>query len=439
MRCAIYTRKSIEERQDAEYGSLENQRAYCSAYIASQAGTGWRELPTGYDDNGYSGGSLKRPALERLRADIAIGVVDIVVVYKIDRLSRSLRDFVNLVAEFERSSVTFVSVTQSFNTGNSMGRLTLNVLLSFAQFERELTGERLRDWFAGARARGMWMHGRPPYGYRASSKILVIDEPEAACVRHAFARYPKLGSARLLADELNARGWLNNMGRPWSKRTVTEMLQNPVYLGHLRHNGSSMPGIHPPLIAMAAWRKVQATIASSARRRAALLRPPEPAALKGLIADANGRPMIHVAVPRKGKVYRYYVPSIRRYGAGTCSLNRFRAEPLERAVLDLVDRLAGAPQVYKDAAAAAGMVRRLVSAVTVHPHHMTVTLIGGATVDAPHAGQMQITRRPRQPPSWFAEAMKMVDAGKSPWSVAVEMRIPIGSFYRIMHRWRNKT
>lgn len=190
MRCAIYTRKSVDEGLDAAFTTLDNQREYCSAYIASQGGSGWQELPQHYDDGGWSGGNLKRPALTQLRADITAGLVDIVVVYKIDRLSRSLRDFANLVAEFEACHVTFVAVTQAFDTGTAMGRLTLNVLLSFAQFERELTGERLRDWFAGARRRGLWMHGPAPLGYtRTGDGGLTINEAEAEIVRLIFRRY----------------------------------------------------------------------------------------------------------------------------------------------------------------------------------------------------------------------------------------------------------
>ena len=436
MRCAIYTRKSSDERLNAEYNSLDNQRAYCSAYIMSQAGDGWEEAPKTYDDGGFSGGNLKRPGLTALRADLAAGKIDIVVVYKIDRLSRSLRDFANLIAEFDQHGVTFVSVTQSFNTASAMGKLTLNILLSFAQFERELTGERLKDWFAGARARGMWVHGKPPYGYRAVDLRLEIDESEAACVRYAFAHYSQYGSAKILASVLHQRGWLNNYQRPWRKRTLTDMLQNPVYIGKLRHHGKLLPGTHEPIVTMSAWRKVQDAIAASARRRKPLSRPPVLGLLKGLIVDANGAPMIHVPVHhRNGKIYRYYIPSDKRYGVGACSMHRFQAGPLENCVLSLLERLTGRPQVYPDMYVACGQIRKIVRQVRVWPDRMSVTMVTGAMLEAEHAGRMQITHKPRTPPEWLPRAVELMEQGATPHKTARDMGISIGSFYRILHRW----
>jgi site-specific DNA recombinase len=214
VRCAVYTRKSSEEGLDMEFNSLDAQREACEAYIASQMPEGWMLVHDRYDDGGVSGGTLERPALKGLLADIERGQVDVVVVYKIDRLSRSLMDFAKLVEVFERRNVTFVSVTQSFNTTTSMGRLTLNVLLSFAQFEREVIGERIRDKFAASRKKGMWMGGFVPLGYRVENRKLVIDTKEAGTVRMIFERFLKVGSATLVARALNAEGVTTRRGKP---------------------------------------------------------------------------------------------------------------------------------------------------------------------------------------------------------------------------------
>ena len=242
MRCAIYTRKSVAEREDRVFTTLDNQRAFCSAYIASQAGQGWIEMPARYDDGGFSGGTLHRPALDRLREDARAGLIDMVVVYKIDRLSRSLKDFANLVDEFEKQNVNFTAVTQSFDTSNAMGKLTLNILLSFAQFERELTGERLTDWFAGARARGQWTRARP-YGYaKINGNDLVPDPVEAAVVREIFRLYCRYQSCQSVANRLHELGLTNTAGRPWSASMVLHTIKHRVYLGEMTYRGSSMPG-----------------------------------------------------------------------------------------------------------------------------------------------------------------------------------------------------
>src|SRR5271168_4013490 len=206
LRCAIYTRKSSEEGLEQEFNSLHAQREACEAFIKSQRHEGWSCLPQGYDDGGRSGGNMERPALQLLLADIRDGKVDVVVVYKIDWLTRSLADFAKIVEIFDAKGVSFVSVTQQFNTTTSMGRLTLNVLLSFAQFEREVTGERIRDKIAASKRKGMWMGGVPPLGYTATDRKLVVVEAEAETVRHIFRRYAALGSVRLLKEELEAQG-----------------------------------------------------------------------------------------------------------------------------------------------------------------------------------------------------------------------------------------
>ncbi len=226
LRCAVYTRKSSEEGLDQEFNSLHAQREACEAYIASQRSEGWVLVRDQYDDGGVSGGTLERPGLKRLMADIEDGLVDVVVVYKIDRLSRSLADFAKLVEVFDRNAVTFVSVTQSFNTTTSMGRLTLNILLSFAQFEREVTAERIRDKVAASRRKGMWMGGVPPYGYRVENRKLVVDEVAAEHVRWIFARFLEIGSCTILAKEVEAKGLRTSRGNRIDKKYLYRMLSN---------------------------------------------------------------------------------------------------------------------------------------------------------------------------------------------------------------------
>jgi site-specific DNA recombinase len=277
LRCAIYTRKSSEEGLEQEFNSLDAQREACGAYIASQRAEGWIVLPTEYDDGGFSGGTLERPALQRLLADIDAGLVDVVVVYKIDRLSRSLMDFSKLVEVFDRNAVTFVSVTQSFNTTTSMGRLTLNILLSFAQFEREVIGERIRDKFAASRKRGMWMGGWTPLGYDVVDRKLVVNEAEADLVRHIFARFLELGSVTLLLRELRQVGAITKQGKTFDKGTVYKLLNNRVYVGEAVHKGAAYPGEHAALIQPGMFERVQAILATngrSVRRAPAGARPP---------------------------------------------------------------------------------------------------------------------------------------------------------------------
>lgn len=225
-----------------EFNSLDAQREACEAYAASQKAEGWVALRDRYDDGGFSGGTLERPGLQRLLTDIEAGLIDVVVVYKIDRLSRALMDFAKIVEVFDRHNVTFVSVTQSFNTTTSMGRLTLNILLSFAQFEREVIGERIRDTFAASRKKGMWMGGFVPLGYDVKDRKLVINDTEAALVRHFFERFLQLGSVTLLVRELHAEGRVTKRGKPFDKGIVYKLLNNRVYVGEAVHKGRSYPG-----------------------------------------------------------------------------------------------------------------------------------------------------------------------------------------------------
>lgn len=424
MRCAIYTRKSVDEGLDAAFTTLDNQRDYCAKYIASQAGEGWTELPAHYDDGGWTGGNLKRPALTQLRADIAAGLVDVVVVYKIDRLSRSLRDFANLVAEFEALKVTFVSVTQSFDTGTAMGRLTLNVLLSFAQFERELTGERLRDWFANARERGLWPRRRP-FGYDKSEGRLVINPVEAEIIRQIYKLYPRFKSARIIANILNAAGNLNSSGRPWTKHAVVSALSNRLYCG--RHPNPTMADkqTHEPIIDIKTWRATQRLTASRGRSRKEERSPPRDALLKGMIFGPRGHAMLHLPVKgRNGQEYRYYVlTDTHRYGRGTSPMGRFRAADLERQIIGLVERLmqvddlrakiakrlpSGRQAAAEDRIEAElfGAVRRLVLRVDVGTENIVAGLVGGARIEMPLIGQIAETQRTR---GWWRDR-SIIDA-----------------------------
>src|SRR6267154_919761 len=263
VRCAIYTRKSSEEGLEQEFNSLQAQREACEAFIDSQRHEGWVCLRTAYDDGGFSGATMARPALQQLLADIAAGRVDTVVVYKIDRLTRSLTDFAKIVEILDAKGASFVSVTQQFNTTTSMGRLTLNVLLSFAQFEREVTGERIHDKIAASKKRGMWMGGVPPLGYEARDGRLVVVDSEAETVRFIFSQYPELGLIGLLrealdAQELTSKCWTSASGRLWGGQPFARgalylMPQNRIYRGEIVHKERSYPGEHAPIIDPELW------------------------------------------------------------------------------------------------------------------------------------------------------------------------------------------
>jgi DNA invertase Pin-like site-specific DNA recombinase len=307
LRCAIYTRKSSEEGLDMEFNSLDAQREACEAYIASQRSEGWAAIREPYDDGGVSGGTLERPALQRLLADVEAGLIDVIVVYKIDRLSRSLMDFARLVEIFDRNQVTFVSVTQSFNTTTSMGRLTLNILLSFAQFEREVIGERIRDKFAASRKRGMWMGGYVPLGYDVRDRKLIINEAEAATVQMIFKRFVAIGSATKLAKALVAEGVRTKSGRLVDKGYIYRLLNSRVYPGEATHKGVSYPGEHAPIIDRSLWDKVHSILQISPRLRAANARARTPALLKGLIFTETGCAMTPAFTKKGSRQYRYYV------------------------------------------------------------------------------------------------------------------------------------
>lgn len=346
VRCAVYTRKSTEEGLDMEFNSLDAQREACSAYIASQRSEGWVELADQYDDGGFSGGTLERPALKRLMTDIEAGRVDVVVVYKIDRLSRALMDFARLVEVFDRCGVTFVSVTQSFNTTTSMGRLTLNVLLSFAQFEREVIGERIRDKVAASRRRGMWMGGFVPMGYRVENRKLVVHEAEAAVIRRIFERFVKVGSATLLARQLRAENVRSHRGRVVDKGALYRILRNRVYVGLAVHKGVAYPGEHAAIVSQSLWDKVQSILQESPRVRGCRARAATPALLKGLLFGPTGRAMSPTHTRKHGKLYRYYVCQAALKGEAELSpIRRVSAAAIEAAVIDQLRALLKSPEV----------------------------------------------------------------------------------------------
>src|SRR6202166_852476 len=316
VRGAVCTRKSSEEGLEQEFNSLQAQREACEAFIKSQRHEGWVCLPDGYDDGGLSGATMERPALQQLLAEIQAGRVDIVVVYKVDRLTRSLADFAKIVEIFDAKGASFVSITQQFNTTTSMGRLTLNVLLSFAQFEREVTGERIRDKIAASKKKGMWMGGVPPLGYQVRDRGLVVVDSEAETVRCIFRRYAELGSIRLLQEELDAQGlrskcWTSASGRlrggkPFARGALYLMLQNRIYRGEIVHKELSYPGEHTPIIDQELWDTVQAQLAGNAAQRNAGGRAAQPSLLAGMLFDGDGNRMTPSHAVKKGTRYRYY-------------------------------------------------------------------------------------------------------------------------------------
>jgi DNA invertase Pin-like site-specific DNA recombinase len=364
VRCAIYTRVSTDERLDMEFNSLDAQREAALSYIQSQKHEGWILVGDRYDDGGFSGGSMERPALQRLLRDVESGVVDVVVVYKVDRLSRSLTDFARIVEIFERHNASFVSVTQQFNTTTSMGRLTLNILLSFAQFEREVIGERIRDKFAASRRKGMWMGGVPPLGYDVRDRKLVVNENEAELVRLIFNRLLRVGSATKLAQELRRAGhmtksWTTQNGRhrpgkSIDKGALYKVLNNRVYLGEAVHKGTSYPGEHEAIIDRPTWDKVQAILAEKTVARANGARAQTPALLRGLIFAPGGRAMTPSHSRKNGRLYRYYVSTDAiRQGYSECAVRSVPAAEVEEAVVSQVRHLLQTPEVIARTWAAA--------------------------------------------------------------------------------------
>jgi len=344
-RCAIYTRKSTEEGLEQTFNSLDAQREACAAYIMSQAHEGWELVDEHYDDGGWSGGNMVRPAVRQLLVDIAAGKVDVIVVYKVDRLTRSLADFARIVEALDKAGASFVSITQAFNTTTSMGRLTLNVLLSFAQFEREVTSERIRDKVAASKRKGMWMGGPVPLGYRLSDRRLFIEESDAETVRLIYRRYAEVRSIGLVADELagvgvrskvrNFKNGRSSGGVIFTPGSISQLLKNPLFAGKVKHRGELYEGEHDAIIDAALWEQVQSILQSNTCERQLGLRVRSPSLLKGLITDPDGRPMKPTFTTKGDRQHRYYLTRLKP-GERRDSAWRVPAGDIERAVLDCV-------------------------------------------------------------------------------------------------------
>ncbi len=344
-RCAIYTRKSSEEGLEQTFNSLQAQRQACEAYVESQVGEGWRIVPTAYDDGGFSGATMERPALKQLLSDIKERRVDVIVVYKVDRLTRSLADFAKMVEIFDRYGVSFVAVTQQFNTITSMGRLTLNVLLSFAQFEREVTGERIRDKIAASKQKGMWMGGTVPLGYDVRDRILAVNQKEAETVRLIFDLYCQLKSVRLVRDELDrqsivskarvSKGGVRSGGVRFERGALYQVLANPIYIGEIRHKQTTHPGQHEAIIEKSVWEKVQRLLVERAARARGSASKKASGLLMGKLFDENGEPLYACGAKKGNRSYRYFVSRRLVRGASTKDQSGWRlaAQEIERVVL----------------------------------------------------------------------------------------------------------
>jgi len=360
IRCAVYTRKSSEEGLEQSFNSLHAQREACESYILSQRHEGWQLIPTGYDDGGFSGGTMERPALKKLMADIAAKRIDTVVVYKVDRLTRSLMDFARIVEQFDKQGISFVSVTQQFNTTTSMGRLTLNVLLSFAQFEREVTGERIRDKIAASKKKGMWMGGVVPIGYDLQDRHLLLHPEDAEQVRNIYRLYIEAGSVYKLQQTLEQKGIRSKKrvsrtgrasgGLPISRGALYELLQNRIYLGEITHKGISYPGKQPAIIDQELWDRVQDQLKANLQAPMRRPRATEQSLLMGLLYDEKGNRFTPSHTNKKGQRYRYYVSQeiIKNPGKGTVGPIRVPAQEIENLVASQLTSLLQSPQRLLD-------------------------------------------------------------------------------------------
>ena len=380
-RCAVYTRKSSEEGLEQDFNSLHAQREACEAFIRSQRSEGWRLIETAYNDGGLSGGTLERPALQRLFADIAQHRVDTVVVYKVDRLTRSLMDFAKMVELFDRHGVSFVAVTQQFNTTTSMGRLTLNVLLSFAQFEREVTSERIRDKIAASKRKGLWVGGMAPLGYDTKDRKITVNEPEAEVVRTIFRRYLKLGSINLLLADLRKSGLATKVrklrtggtvgGIPFGRGPLAHMLRNRFYIGQVVFKGEVLAGEQPAIVNRTLFDEVQAKLAEQLNNHTTTRMKSE-ALLVGRIFDDRGNRMSPTHARKRGIKYRYYLSSALLEGqpGRSGSIRRVPAVEIETLVIRSVREhfKLKEPTDEKD------LVNNHVERVEVQPDHLVIQL-----------------------------------------------------------------
>ena len=417
VRCAIYVRKSTEEGLDKEFNSLDAQREACSAYIASQRHEGWEPLKEHFEDGGFSGGNLNRPGLQRLLQAMREGKLDVIVVYKVDRLTRSLSDFAKIVDALDAAGASFVSITQAFNTTTSMGRLTLNVLLSFAQFEREVISERVRDKVAASKAKGMWMGGRIPIGYDAIDRKLVVNQTESETVQAIFRRYLELGTVPALVEDLKRRGittkaqlhrdGTNSGGVPYSRGGLYHLLTNPLFQGKVPHNGQIYEGEHDAIVDDALFNQVREKLRANISDRARGAQAKSPTLLAGMIRDHVGRPMSPHHAVKEGRRYQYYV-SNEPNPAIAPGLLRLPAGPLDEAILLAMDELLHGPsiippdtlsahelgQASQSALEAARalvtssrseqrhFLRKIVLRITVHPRQIEATCSRGALLAA---------------------------------------------------------
>jgi DNA invertase Pin-like site-specific DNA recombinase len=448
VRCAIYTRKSSEEGLEQDFNSLHAQREACAAYILSQASEGWSLLPEEYDDGGLSGGSLQRPAVQRLLADIEAGKIDIVVVYKVDRLTRSLLDFAKLVETFDKAEVSFVSVTQSFNTTNSMGRLTLNMLLSFAQFEREVTAERIRDKIAASKAKGMWMGGNPPLGYKPDGRTLALIDEDAELIRELFRRYGAIGNVRLLKEQLDADGivvperWTSTGrkmgGVPFTRGQIYKILSNPIYVGEIHHKGNIYAGQHQAIIEKALWDEVQGRLSENLKGHERSRRARKPTLLSGRVVDESGDALV-ASHATKGKVrYRYYVSKALQHEPGTTGI-RIPALELEKTLAEGLARAIENPLSLAEVAALslsaeqtsrlANEAPKLAERVRKRERAVIRQLVECVTV-----GQTSITAELRS--EQLAAALQLALPASSPASIAINIAASLkrsGRAMRLLH------
>ena len=335
IRCAIYTRKSSEEGLEQSFNSLHAQREACEAFIKSQQHEGWRMIAAHYDDGGFSGGNAERPALKRLMADIHDGTISVVVVYKVDRLTRSLADFAKIIEQFDKHGVSFVSVTQQFNTTTSMGRLTLNVLLSFAQFEREVTGERIRDKIMASKKKGMWMGGTVPLGYAACDHKLVLNEAEASTVRTIFIEFVRVGSVQGLQEWLRSHDIRSRNGNHFFRGPLYTILRNSHYIGRIKHKKETYPGEHTAIVDQQTWDKVQALLNSNIQGERRKVRATKESLFTGILFDTAGMRYTPTHASKGGRRYRYYTSqsAIKKTGQSDAPA-RIPAPDLEKAVVD---------------------------------------------------------------------------------------------------------
>jgi site-specific DNA recombinase len=439
LRGAIYTRVSTDQGLEQDFNSLDAQREACEAYIKSQAHEGWRLIRERYDDGGFSGGSMDRPALQKLLVDVQARRIDVVVVYKVDRLTRSLADFAKLVETFDAHGVSFVSVTQSFNTTTSMGRLTLNVLLSFAQFEREVTGERIRDKIAASKKKGMWMGGVVPLGYRVEARALHIVEDHAAIVRSLFRGYLEAGSVVRLKQRLDAEGFRlpvrfdgggrSTGGGPFSRGHVYKLLSNPIYVGRIAHKGQSYEGHHPPIVTLDLWDGVQQSLhdhlgAATTKRT----RQSSDALLTGKLYDDGGNRMSPTWARKGSKRWGYYVSQAALQGdkSKAASILRVPAADVETLVAEALGKLPS------DCSASQTRIRDLIDRVVISRAAVQIQLSEAAEAEA---GARVLTLPWTRPSPYRKREIIQGDAKTYARPMAANARAILIEALRDAHRW----